>query len=88
MSLSVFDRVRTGLATQRQNLAAWLETAPAQTKQLRLGPAPEEAAQAHLQVMDTALEKAANHTLGVCEVCHDYVETIRLEMDYTACVCI
>jgi sigma-B regulation protein RsbU (phosphoserine phosphatase) len=39
-------------------------------------------------VLDDTLEKAANHTLGICEVCHDYVEPSRLEMDYTACVCI
>jgi RNA polymerase-binding transcription factor DksA len=88
MSNSVFDRVRTSLVTQRQNLAAWLDSTPNQAKQLRLGPAGEEAVQAHLQVLDTALERAADHTLGLCEVCHDYVEPSRLEMDYTACVCI
>lgn len=88
MSNSVFDRVRTSLVTQRQNLAAWLDHAPPEQKQLRLGPAAEGAVQIHLQVLDTALGKAADHTLGLCDVCHDYVEPSRLEMDYTACVCI
>jgi sigma-B regulation protein RsbU (phosphoserine phosphatase) len=88
MSDSAFDRVRTSLTTQRQNLVAWLDRTPAQQRQLRLGPAGEEAMQAHLHVLDTALEKAADHTLGLCEVCHDYIEPSRLEMDYTACVCI
>jgi sigma-B regulation protein RsbU (phosphoserine phosphatase) len=88
MSNSVFDRVRTSLVMQRQNLAAWLDSTPAQKKQLRLGPAREEAVQVHLQVVDMALEKAAEHTLGLCDVCHDYIEASRLEMDYTACVCI
>ena len=88
MSNSVFDRVRTSLVTQRQNLAAWLVNTPDQKKQLRLGPAGEKAVQAHMQVLDTALEKAADHTLGLCDVCHDYVEPSRLEMDYTACICI
>ena len=88
MSNNVFDRVRTSLLTQRQNLAAWLYNTPPQARQLRLGPVTEEAVQVHLQVLDTCLEKAADHTLGICEVCHDYVEPSRLEMDYTACVCI
>jgi phosphoserine phosphatase RsbU/P len=88
MGNSVFDRVRTSLATQRQNLSAWLDVTPPEQKQLRLGPAPEAAVQTHLQVLDQALEKVADHTLGLCEVCHDYVEPSRLEMDYTACVCI
>ncbi len=88
MGNSVFDRVRTSLVAQRQNLAAWLEGTPSQEKQLRLGPAGEGAVQAHLQVLDTALDKAADHTLGLCEVCQGYVEPSRLEMDYTACVCI
>ncbi len=88
MSVSVFDRVRTSLVQQRQNLTTWLYNTPPQTKQLRLGPANEGAVRTHLQVLDNALQKAADHTLGVCEVCHDYVEPSRLEMDYTACVCL
>jgi phosphoserine phosphatase RsbU/P len=88
MSVSVFDRVRISLAQQRQSLATWLYSAPPQEKQLRLGSADEEAVHAHLQVLDGALQKADDHTLGLCEVCHDYVETSRLEMDYTASVCL
>jgi sigma-B regulation protein RsbU (phosphoserine phosphatase) len=34
------------------------------------------------------LKEADDDTLGRCEVCHDYVDTSRLEMDYTASVCI
>jgi sigma-B regulation protein RsbU (phosphoserine phosphatase) len=88
MGNSVFDRVRTSLVTQRHNLSTWLDRTPPEQKQLRLGPAPEAAVQTHLQVLDSALERAAEHTLGLCEVCHDYIETSRLEMDYTACVCL
>lgn len=88
MSTSVFDKMRSSLVTQRQNLAAWLYNAPPQDKQLHLGPAGEDAVQAHLQVLDEALQKADDHTLGLCDVCHDYIETSRLEMDYTASVCL
>jgi sigma-B regulation protein RsbU (phosphoserine phosphatase) len=88
MNVSVFDRVRSSLLQQRQNLTTWLYHTPPQKKQLRLGPADESAVEAHLDVLDLALEKSADHTLGLCAVCHDYIEPGRLEMDYTACVCL
>lgn len=88
MDPKVFERIRTGLLEQRQNLAEWLDNTPLWKKQIRLGPADEEAVQAHLQVLDTAVKKAENKTLGLCEVCHDYIEPSRLEMDYTCCVCL
>ena len=88
MDTQVFERIRGSLLTQRQNLADWLSTTPLWKKQVRLGPVDEEAAQARLQVLDTMIEKTEDHTLGVCEVCHDYIEPSRLEMDYTCCVCL
>ncbi len=88
MDSSFFARFRTNLLTQRHNLVEWLHDAPEDEKRIRFGPAGEQAVQDHLQVLDIALEKAGNETLGVCEVCHDYIEPSRLEMDYTACVCL
>lgn len=88
MSSNVFDTVRASLVTQRQNLSAWLDQTSSQEKRMRLGPVGEQEVQSHLQVLDEALEKADDHSLGLCEVCHDYVEPSRLEMDYTACVCL
>lgn len=88
MEATVFSRIRQNLWQQQQGLLDWFRTTPPSKKRVRLGPASEEAAQNHLQVLETALEKAGDKTLGLCEVCHDYVETSRLEMDYTACVCI
>ena len=88
METTFFEHIRENLLEQRRNLMTWLNTTPAQKKQIRLGPADEQAVQSHLQVLDTALAKAEDKTLGVCEVCHDYVEPSRLEMDYTACVCV
>ncbi|MCZ7571368.1 MAG: PP2C family protein-serine/threonine phosphatase [Ardenticatenaceae bacterium] len=88
MESTVFERIRGGLLEKRQNLTDWLRATPAPTRQLRLGPADERAVRVHLHVLDTALEKTASKTLGLCRVCHDYIETDLLEMDYTACVCI
>ncbi|MDZ7344686.1 MAG: SpoIIE family protein phosphatase [candidate division KSB1 bacterium] len=88
MDTKIFQRVREGLLQQRQNLLDWLRNTPPEKKQIRIGPAGEHAVQAHLQVLDTALEKIENKTLGLCTVCHEYVEADRLEMDFTASVCI
>jgi sigma-B regulation protein RsbU (phosphoserine phosphatase) len=55
---------------------------------MRLGPATEQAVQTHLHTLDTALEKTADKTLGLCDICHDYVEADLLYVDYTSCVCL
>jgi len=88
MEPSVLQRLKENLVQQRQNLAGWLTGSQAEKRELRLGPLGEEALEDHLRTLDTALQKADENTLGLCTVCHDYIETSRLEMDYTACVCI
>lgn len=88
MDATVFERFRINLLEQRQNLANWLSSTPDKKKRIRLGPAREKAALAHLEVLETAIEKTEDHTLGQCEVCHDFIEADRLEMDYTCCVCL
>ncbi|HXV98808.1 MAG TPA: SpoIIE family protein phosphatase [Anaerolineae bacterium] len=88
MESTIFDRFRISLLEQRQNLTDWLRHTPTWKKRIRLGPTDERAAQAHLQVLDTALARTEDKTLGLCEVCHEPVETSYLEMDYTACVCL
>src|SRR5262245_17667835 len=88
MEATMFGRIRQTLLQQQQGLWSWLRTTPPSKKQIRLGSMPETAAHKHLQVLEEALEKTVDQTLGICEVCHDYVEPRRLEMDYTACVCL
>jgi RNA polymerase-binding transcription factor DksA len=88
MDTKIMQRFQENLLKQKQNLQDWWDDTPAAKKQVHLGPAGEQEAKTHLQVLETALAKADNQTLGLCEVCHDYVETDRLEMDFTACVCI
>jgi len=88
MDPEVLKQIRESLSEKRDNLAEWFRTTPPPKRQARLGPADEQAVHMHLQVLDTAVEKAASGTLGVCTVCHDDVNPGLLEMDYTACVCI
>jgi sigma-B regulation protein RsbU (phosphoserine phosphatase) len=88
METSVFERIRGGLQEKRQVLTDFLQETPVVKKQVRLGTVNESEVQEQLQVIDAALEKTEDRTLGVCEVCHGYVESGLLEMDYTACVCL
>ena len=88
MDTQILQGIRESLARQRHNLLDWLQTTPTEKRIIRLGPAGEESVQAHLHVLDTALSKAESRTLGLCTVCHDYVEADRLKMDFTASVCI
>jgi sigma-B regulation protein RsbU (phosphoserine phosphatase) len=88
MSADVLDQVRDSLLEKRENVANWLFTTPPPGKQVQLGPAGEEAVRAHLDVLDTTVDKVADGTFGICKVCHGHVETELLEMDYTADVCL
>ena len=88
MDTTVFQRFQTSLIAKRHNLIEWLGQTPPTKKQIQLGIANEQAVQTHLQVVDQALEKISNQTLGICEVCHKYVDTDLLEMDYTTSVCL
>ncbi|MCI0692185.1 PP2C family protein-serine/threonine phosphatase [candidate division KSB1 bacterium] len=88
MDTKILQRFRENLLQQRQNLLDWLGNTPTEKKQIHLGPAGEQEAKTHLEVLESALAKADDKTLGLCEVCHGYVETDRLEMDFTVRVCI
>ena len=88
MDTTDFQRIRTGLLEQCRNLTEWLSNTPASKKEVCLGAADEQAVHNHLHVIDTAIEKAEDQTLGYCDVCNDYVDPSRLEMDYTCCVCL
>lgn len=88
MEPEFFQRVEKGLLEKRQNLNRWLEETPPEQLQVQICSLDEEPVEAHLSVIDSAVEKAEEHTLGICEVCHDYVNPRLLEMDYTTCVCL
>lgn len=88
METSVLQYIKDGIAQQKESLVEWLTRTPANVKQLRTGFAGEDAVLGHLHTLDTALQRAEKHTLGLCTVCNDYIEQERLEMDYTACVCL
>ncbi len=87
-TLAFFDSIRSQLLTKRQHLAGWLGAAPQEELQTRLGPANTREVQACLHDLDAAIAKAADGALGICKVCHDYVNGRLLMMDYNSCVCL
>jgi sigma-B regulation protein RsbU (phosphoserine phosphatase) len=86
MGTNIFQRVQSGLAAKRQNLTEFLESAS--EEKIDLCCEDEREVQVHLHVIETAIEKAEDETLGICTVCHGYIDPGLLEMDYTAHVCL
>ena len=88
MDTPLFDRIRAGLSQKRENLARWAQTASPEKKQLRLGPATASSLSGHLSLIETAIGRACDRTLGCCSVCGDTVDAALLEADFTASVCL
>ena len=88
MEATVLQRLKETIVLRAQNISNFLTSTPPETMKLRTGPADEKAIQEELVVLNDVLKKAENNTIGLCEVCNEYIETSRLEMDYKACVCL
>lgn len=86
MATNIFQRIQGGLAAKRQNLTEFFGSAP--EEKIDLCCEDEREVRAHLQVIETAIEKAEDQSLGICTVCHEHIDSGRLEMDYTAHVCL
>jgi sigma-B regulation protein RsbU (phosphoserine phosphatase) len=86
MATDIFQRVRSGLAAKRQNLTKFLESAT--EEKIDLCCEDEREVQVHLHVIETAIEKAEDETLGICTICHGHIDPGLLEMDYTEHVCL
>lgn len=88
MEETTLHRLKETIAARVQNITDFITNAPADTVKLRVGPAEEQAVTEELTVLNSVLKKADEHSIGLCDVCHDYIEASRLEMDYTASVCL
>lgn len=88
MGKAVVNHIQESIETKRHNLDKWLETAPPSDKIQCLCENEETALQDHIEILDQTLEKTAEGTLGVCQICHGQIETNLLEMDYTASICL
>lgn len=76
------------LKRRKDALLNWITAATPEEKAARLGPAPPEAIEDHLTILDTAIARANEGELGRCTVCHEFVEQHWIETDYTSSVCL
>jgi RNA polymerase-binding transcription factor DksA len=88
MSNSILLRMKESLASRREAIALWMQDVSASKLAMRLGPLDEQALSEQLHTLDEAVTKAESDTLGLCTVCQGEIEPGRLEMDYTASVCL
>jgi sigma-B regulation protein RsbU (phosphoserine phosphatase) len=87
MVTELYERIQEGLEEKQKEITEFLETAPETEKEVCLGN-DEECVESHLHIIETSLEKIDDKTLGICVVCHGYVDAGLLQMDYTAAVCL
>jgi sigma-B regulation protein RsbU (phosphoserine phosphatase) len=86
MATNIFQRIQESLGEKRKYVTDFLESAPEEKKDLCCED--EREVQVHLHVIEASIEKAEDETLGVCTICHEHIDPGRLEMDYTAHVCL
>lgn len=88
MESVTMERIRKSLVQKRDSLTEWLREMPVTKQKVLLGPVSDQAMLAHVDIIEEAIHKVDEGTLGCCEVCEESVETELLEVDYTACVCL
>jgi len=88
MEIQLLKRIRNGLQETRNSLSAFLRTTPTDKKAIHLGPSSEAEVRSRLDVIDNIISQADARTIGKCTVCHDDVDPVLVEVDYTARVCI
>ena len=88
MQTSMINRIREGLLGKRENLEQWQVATPESEKQMELAFVDESAVEAQIEVIDNALEQMEEGTYGICEICHESVDSELLQMDFTATVCL
>ncbi|HET9911727.1 MAG TPA: SpoIIE family protein phosphatase, partial [Anaerolineales bacterium] len=87
MVAELYERVQEGLVEKQKEITEFLEVAPETEKEICCAE-DECCIDEHLHVIETSLEKIEDQSLGICVVCHGYVDPQLLEMDYTASVCL
>jgi len=88
MQPAILQQVRASLLDKRTALSQWLAGTPARARAIHLGPTEETAVTGHLGNLEGYLAQADGGRLGLCTVCHDFVDSKHLVVDYTAHVCL
>jgi sigma-B regulation protein RsbU (phosphoserine phosphatase) len=88
MEITFLENIQNRLIEKQHVLLDWLHKVPPSKKTVLIGPSSEKAVHTHLYTIENCIDRAEAGTLGICEVCQEYVETDLLEVDYTACICL
>ncbi len=80
-------KFKKALTIHRDALSEWLNEDSSQ-KNINLGGASSEDVLQHVSELKDTLESIDKGTFGSCCECDDYVETDRLELDYSTQVCL
>ena len=88
MEITFLENIQNRLIEKQQVLLDWLHKVPPSKRAVLIGPSSENAIQTHLCTIENCIDRAESGTLGICEVCQEYVEMDLLEIDYTACICL
>ena len=87
MDSNVLERFHSSLTQHRDELLTWLDSGQMH-HEVHLGNSPlQDVLQVVSQLKD-ALERLNHGKFGICEICHEDVDPERLELDYTASVCL
>jgi len=84
----VVQLLKENLLQRMQNISEFLKRASKSAVSTRMGPHERNEVDNQLHTFDQLIRKAEDETLGQCDICHQPVDTSRLEMDYNACVCL
>jgi sigma-B regulation protein RsbU (phosphoserine phosphatase) len=76
------------LVEKKETIEQWQVATPEAEKQIELCFADESAVETQVQVIDDALQKMEEGVYGICEICHEAVDSELLQMDFTATVCL
>jgi sigma-B regulation protein RsbU (phosphoserine phosphatase) len=87
MDSNVLDRFRSSLTQHRDELLSWLDSGLSQ-QDIHLGNTPVQDVLQVVSQLKDALERLNQGKFGICEICHEEVDAQRLELDYTASVCL
>jgi len=81
------EKFRSSLTSHRDELIQWMNDQSTR-KDVHLGGTSVNDVLKVISELKETLEKINRGSFGICEVCHEDVDTSRLEMDYTASVCL
>lgn len=87
MNKNILDKFRRVLTGRRDSLVAWMDTNSA-GKEIRLGGVSVQEVEKEVCEHNKVIDRIDSGAFGICTECREEVETERLELDFTTCVCL